>query len=156
MLSQLSVIPPFGYTPASLLFGYSDGGDDLPSDETLWSWFLRHPVVSPHLPETQYPTLYGSFPTGTGPAAIEEITRRGAGIPTCHCLVLDRRDRQAYASERNQAMMLFGLMARDESEDHNVFVDGLLISPGCENYELPPAPELLMEFRRFLDSVGPG
>jgi hypothetical protein len=53
-------------------------------------------------------------------------------------------------------MMLFGLMARDESEDHNVFVDGLLISPGCENYELPPAPELLMEFRRFLDSVGPG
>ena len=37
----------FGYTAASLQFGYSDGGDDLPSDETLWSWFLRHPVVSP-------------------------------------------------------------------------------------------------------------
>ena len=65
--------------------------------------------------------------------------RRGAGIPTCHCLVLDRRDRQAYASERDQAMMLFGLMEPDESDDHNVFVDGLLISPGCENYKLPPS-----------------
>ena len=63
-----------GYTAASLQFGYSDGGDDFPSDETLWSWFLRHPVVSPHLPETQYPTLYGRFPTETGRAAIEELS----------------------------------------------------------------------------------
>src|SRR5271157_2960316 len=46
----------FGYTAASLQFGYSDGGDDLPSDEHLWSWFLNHPVVSPHLPENRYPT----------------------------------------------------------------------------------------------------
>jgi hypothetical protein len=145
----------FGYTAASLQFGYSDGGDDFPSDETLWSWFLRHPVVSPHLPETQYPTLYGRFPTATGRPPIEEIMRGGAGVPTCHCLVLDRRDRQAYASERDQAMMLFALMEPNESDDHKVFVDGLLMSPGCENYKLPPAPELLMEFRRFLDSQVP-
>ena len=149
----------FGYTAASLQFGYSDGGDDLPSDGTLWSWFLSHPVVSPHLPEAQYPTLYGKLPTGTGRPALEEIMSRGAAIPACHCLVLDRRNRQAYASERDQAMMLFALMEPDEGDNHNVFVDGLLISPGCENYKLPPAPELLMEFRQFLDSripVGQG
>ncbi len=55
----------FGYNTASHQFGFSDGGDDLPSDASLWSWFLHHPVVSPLLPETQYPTLYGKFAPGT-------------------------------------------------------------------------------------------
>ena len=32
----------FGYTAGSPQFGYSDGGDDLPSDGSLWSWFLHH------------------------------------------------------------------------------------------------------------------
>jgi hypothetical protein len=145
----------FGYTVASHQFGYSDGGDDLPSDQRLWSWFLNHPVISSYLPENRYPTLYGKFPSGTGRPALEEIMGRGADLPTCHCLLLDRRDRRAYISQRDQAMMLFALAEPEEGDDHNVFVDGLLMSPGSENYKFPSAPELLTEFRRFLDSQDP-
>jgi len=145
----------FGYNAASHQFGYSDGGDDLPSDEGLWSWFLNHPVVCPHLPETRYPTLYGKFPSGTERPSIEEIIGRGAELPACHCLLLDRRDRRAYISQRDQTMMLFALMEPEEGDDHNVFVDGLLMSPGSENYKVPPGPEVLVEFRQFLDSRVP-
>jgi hypothetical protein len=49
-------------------------------------------------------------------------------------------------------MMLFALVEPEEGDDHNVFVDGLLVNAGSENYKLPPAPELLMEFRQFLES----
>lgn len=144
-----------GYTAASPQFGYSDGGDDLPSDERLWSWFLNHPVISSCLPENRYPTLYGKFPCGTGRPTLEEIMRTEADLPTCHCLLLDRRDRRAYISQRDQTMMLFALMEPEKGDDHNMFVDGLLMSPGSENYKLPPAPELLVEFRRSLDSQVP-
>jgi hypothetical protein len=51
--------------------------------------------------------------------------------------------------------MLFALAEPAEGDDHNVFVDGLLMSPGSENYKFPSAPELLTEFRRFLDSQVP-
>ena len=142
----------FGYTAASHQFGFSDGGDDLPSDERLWSWFLNHPVVSPHLPENRYPTLYGKFPSGTEMPAFEEVMGRGVDLPTCHCLLLDRRDRRAYISQRDQTMMLFALVEPEEGDDHNVFVDGRLMSLGSESYKSPPDPELLIEFRRFLDS----
>jgi hypothetical protein len=145
----------FGYTAASRQFGYSDGGDDLPSDERLWSWFLNHPVISLYLPENRYPTLYGKFPSGTGRPTLEEIMGKGADLPTCHCLLLDRRDRRAYISQRDQTMMLFALMEPEKGDDHNMFVDGLLMSSGSENYKLPPAPELLVEFRQFLDSQVP-
>ena len=142
----------FGYMAASSQFGYSDGGDDLPSDERLWSWFLNHPVTSSYLPENRYPTLYGKFPSGTGRPTLEEIMRKGADLPTCHCLLLDRRDRRAYISQRDQTMMLFALMEPEKGDDHNIFVDGLLMSSGSANYKLPPDPELLIEFRQFLDS----
>ena len=145
----------FGYTVASPQFGYSDGGDDLPSDQRLWSWFLNHPVISSHLPENRYPTLYGKFPSGTGRPALEEIMGRGVDPPTCHCLLLDRRDRRAYISQRDQTNMLFALAEPAEGDIHNVFVDGLLMSPGSENYKFPSAPALLTEFRRFLDSQVP-
>ena len=145
----------FGYTAASPQFGYSDGGDDLPSDERLWSWFLNHPVISPYLPENRYPTLYGKFPSGAGRPTLQEIMRKGADLSTCHCLLLDRRDRRAYISQRDQTMMLFALMEPEKGDDHNMFVDGLLMSSGSEKYKLPPAPELLVEFRQFLNSQVP-
>ena len=145
----------FGYNAASHQFGFSDGGDDLPSDASLWSWFLHHPVVSPLLSETQYPTLYGKFAPGTERPALGDILRRGAIFPTCHCLLLDRRDRRAYISQRDQTMMLFALVEPEEEDDHNVFVDGLLMSRGSENYKLSPGPELIIEFRQFLDSQVP-
>lgn len=141
----------FGYT-ASGQFGYSDGGDDLPSDVSLWSWFLHHPAVSRDLPETRYPTLYGKFPFGSERPSLEQIMRRGAELTTCHCLLLDRRDRRAYVSERDQTMILFALLEPAEGDAHNVFVDGMLMSSGSEDYKLPPAPELVDGFRRFMDS----
>ena len=142
----------FGYTAGSPQFGYSDGGDDLPSDGSLWSWFLHHPAVAPYLPESRYPTLYGKFPSGTERPPLEHIMRRGVELPTCHCLLLDRRDRRAYVSERNQAMILFALMEPDDGDAHNVFVDGMLMSPGSEDYKVAPPPGVLDEFRRFMDS----
>jgi hypothetical protein len=72
----------FGYTAGSSQFAYSDGGDDLPSDASLWSWFLRHPAVAPHLPETRYPTLYGKFPSGSERPSLEQIMRAGADLPS--------------------------------------------------------------------------
>ena len=80
---------------------------------------------------------------------------RRADLPTCHCLLLDRRDRRAYISQRDQTNMLFALAEPAEGDIHNVFVDGLLMSPGSENYKFPSAPELLTEFRRFLESQVP-
>ena len=77
--------------------------------------------------------------------------RRGADLPTCHCLLLDRRDRRAYVAERDQAMILFALMEPEEGDAHNVFVDGMLISSGSEDYKEPPPPWLLEQIRRFLD-----
>jgi hypothetical protein len=52
-------------------------------------------------------------------------------------------------------MMLFALVEPEEEDDHNGLVDGLLMSPGSENYKVPPGPELLIEFRQFLDSQVP-
>jgi hypothetical protein len=48
-------------------------------------------------------------------------------------------------------MILFAVKEPDEGNTHNVFVDGMLMSPGSEDYNPPPAPELVDRFRRFLD-----
>ena len=47
---------------------------------------------------------------------------------------------------------VFALIEPDEGDTHNVFVDGMLMSPGSEDYKVPPPEGLLDEFRRFLDS----
>lgn len=145
----------FGYTASRRQFGYSDGGDDLPSDEGLWSWFLRHPVITPHLPESRYPTLYGRFASETGKPGLDQIMRSGIASPVCHCLLLDRRDRRAYVAQRDQTMILFALMEPEEGDQHTVFMDGLLMSSGSEGYKLPPPVEFVEELRRFLDSRVP-
>ena len=54
--------------------------------------------------------------------AFGDIVRRGATFPTCHCLLLDRRDRLAYISQRDQTMTLLALVEPEEGDDHNVFV----------------------------------
>ena len=74
--------------------------------------------------------------------------------PTCHFLLLDRRERRAYVTERDKAMMLFALMEPDLGDAHNVFVNGMLMSSGSEDYKVPPPATLLDEVRRFLDSQG--
>jgi hypothetical protein len=92
--------------------------------------------------------LKPSIPPCTGSSRRElkdrplgDILKRGAIFPTCHCLLLlDRRDRRAYISQRDQTMILFALVEPKQEDDHNVLVDALLMSPGTENYKLPPGP----------------
>jgi hypothetical protein len=141
----------FGYSAGSRQFGYCDGGDDVPSDDNLWIWFLRHPVVFPHLPENRYPTLYGVFPTNAGRPTLE-IMGKAEVFKASHCLLLDRQRRKAYLSQRGQTTLLFALMEPEDGDQHTVFVDGLLMSPGTENYKVPPTVEFVDQFRRFLDA----
>jgi hypothetical protein len=49
-------------------------------------------------------------------------------------------------------MILFALMEPDDGDAHSVFVDGMLMSPGSEDYKVAPPPRALDEFRRFMDS----
>lgn len=143
----------FGFVPSSRQFAYCDGGDDVPSDESLWMWFLRHPVISPHLPQSRYPTLYGVFPPNGGRPTLEEVFGKGEGDQSPHCLLLDRQDRKAYLSQRGQTMILFAAVEPESGDHHTVFVDGLLMSPGTEDYRTPPPAELVDQFRRFLDEL---
>jgi hypothetical protein len=142
----------FGYSFESRQFGYCDGGDHVPSDESLWLWFLRHPVVSTHVPEKRYPTLYGTFSVEAQRPTLEQIMRRGGRFPSLHCLLLDRQDRVAYISQRDQTMILFALVEPEGADHHSVFVDGLLMSSGTENYKMPPPVELVHQLRSFLDA----
>ena len=98
--------------------------------------------------EPRFPSAY----SGGAGRRVAAIMRRGSDLPTCHCLLLDRRDRQAYVSERDQAMILFAVMEPEEGDAHNVLVDGMLMSPGGEDHNLPPATEPVDQFRRFLDT----
>jgi hypothetical protein len=49
-------------------------------------------------------------------------------------------------------MILFAVMEPEEGDANNVFVDGTVMSPGSEDYNLCPASELVDQFRRFPDS----
>ncbi len=140
----------FGFVPNSRQFAYCDGGDDVPSDKSLWIWFLKHPLISPHLPESRYPTLYGVFPHNGERPTLEKIFGEGEDYQA-HCLLLDRQVRKAYVSERDQSMILFAAVEPESGDHHTVFVDGLLMSPGTEDYKTPPPAELVDQFRGFLD-----
>ena len=130
----------FGYSARHRQFGYSDGGDEIPSDDSLWLWFLRHPVVSTYLPESRYPTLYGVFPDN-------------AEMSPAHCVLLDRQIRKAYVSQRHLTMIFFALMEPEDGDKHTIWVDDLLMSPGTESYKVPPPVEFTDHFRRFFDAL---
>ncbi len=49
-------------------------------------------------------------------------------------------------------MILFALMEPEGADHHTVFVDGLLMSAGTENYKVPPPIELEHQLRSFLDA----
>lgn len=130
----------FGYSAKSRRFGHFDGADDIPFNENNWLSFLRHPLICQFLPEAKYPTLYGTFANKA----------QGRTPLVSHCLLLDRKIRRLYLSERDQAILLFALLESGE-EKHTGFVDGLLMSPGNENYKDSAPRELADELRVFLD-----
>lgn len=143
----------FGYSAKTRQFEYCDGGDDIPSaSESLWKWFLRHPVISSHLPESRYPTLYGVFPAGHVRPTIDQIMGKGGSFPVRHYLLLDRQEQKAYIAQREQTLILFALAEPEDGDPHTLYVDDLLMSPGTENYKAPPPEEFVHEVRRFLDA----
>ena len=147
----------FSYSVRTREFGYSDGGDHIPSNSGLWARFLQHPLVFPELPEAQYPTLYGKFTSETYPTPEECIALSEKEMEkqrqVCHCLLLDRHTRQPYLCTRDRLILFFPLTEPDgeEGEQHTVFVDGLLLSSGSENYRAPVSPEVVKQLRSWLD-----
>ena len=128
----------FGYNPRTQHFCHSDGGDDIPAHGEPWLSFLRHPLIGPHLAEKRFRPVYGIITKRDQPRSLP-------------WLLLDRDKRQAYLCPRDQLMLLFVLVEPDQGDHHTIFVDGLLMSAGCEDYKIPPTPENLEKLREFLD-----
>jgi len=150
----------FGYSYPSRQFEYSDGGDGIPSaGESVWKRFLRHPVISPHLPEDRYPTLYCTFSAGFKPIGQEELMqlenpeliRQENRLAAHHYLLLDRQKLKAYVARREQNLLLFALAQPDDTDPHTLYVNELLVSAGTENYKAPPDEDLVAEVERFFD-----
>ena len=145
----------FGFSPRTRKFGFCDGGDDIPSDQDLWLQFLRHPIVAPHLPEDGYPTLYGVFAPGGRSAPQKRsggsTARQGERLEPAHCLLLDRQERQPYVCQKDEAILFFALIEPEDADPHSVFVDGLLMSPGNEDYKVPAPIDLTKQVWLFLD-----
>lgn len=143
----------FGYSPKTRRFGHCDGGDHIPSDQDLWTRFLRHPLIARHLSKTQYPTLYGAFPRNHR-RAIEEFFANGSHgrFPTPpDRLLLDRKERRLYVCRTDHTTIFFALKEPENEGGCRIFVDGLLMSPGCEHYKTPPREELTAELLAWLD-----
>jgi hypothetical protein len=49
-------------------------------------------------------------------------------------------------------MILFALMEPEGNDHHTVFVDGLLMSPGTEDYKAELPAEFVHELRSFFDA----
>lgn len=144
----------FGYSPRTHRFAHCDGGDDIPTDSDIWLRFLHHPLVAPQLPKSGYPTLYGVFGRKAQPS-LQEVMESGdqqrAGFVPVHYLLLDRETRQLSICQRDQMILFFSLAESGESEAPRVFIDGLRMSPGDEDYKVPPRPEVVEQLFARLD-----
>ncbi|HEV2221725.1 MAG TPA: hypothetical protein VGR84_01850 [Candidatus Acidoferrales bacterium] len=143
----------FGYSPKTRRFGYCDGADHIPSDQDLWTRFLRHPLIARHLPKSRYPTLHGVFPRNYQ-RAIDEFFANGsrARFPTPHRLLLDRKERRLYVCRTDHTLLFFALKEPENEGPCRMFVDGLLMSPGCKNYKVPVPREVAAELLGWLDN----
>jgi hypothetical protein len=95
------------------------------------------------------------FPAKAEPPPEEVMDGNGGAFeprPCVHCVLLDRRSRNAYISDRGQAMILFALGEPENGDEHTIFMDHMLMSPGTENYKVPPPVEFTNQFRRFFDA----
>jgi hypothetical protein len=144
----------FGYSPRTRGFAHCDGGDDIPSDSDTWLQFLHHPFIASQLPKSRYPTLYGVFSRKAQPSlqglmgGDDQRTKRSEPF---HTLLLDRETRQPYISRRDQALLLFSLTEPGDKDAPWVFIDGLRVSPGNENYKAPRPPGLAARLHTLLD-----
>ena len=144
----------FGYSPRTRRFVHCDGGDDIHSDSDTWLQFLHHPLVVPQLPKSRYPTLYGVFSRKAQPSLhelMEGWDQRTECFAPGHYLLLDRDTRQLYICQRWQAILFFSLTEPNENDAPRVFIDGLRMSSGDEDYNVPPRPEVVDQLFASLD-----
>jgi hypothetical protein len=144
----------FGYSPRSRRFGHCDGGDDIPTDSATWSRFLNHHFVAAHISRGQFPTLFGELGRKTVPPLDELMAGKAPqseNFAHFHYLLLDRETRQLYVCQRDQLILFFSLVEAGENCTPRVFVDGLRMSPGDENYKLAHPPDLVTQFFKCLD-----
>jgi hypothetical protein len=144
----------FGYSPRTHGFAHCDGGDDIPAGDDLWRRFLRHPFVASQLPENRYPTLYGMLSRQAQPSPQEVTEGRNlqmGSVHRVHYLLLDRETRQVHICQRDQMILFFSLSEPDEKNIPRVFVDGLRMSSGNENYRLAPPPDIVVQLFACLD-----
>jgi hypothetical protein len=146
----------FGYGPRTRWFGHCDGGDDIPTPANSGAWvqFLNHPFVAAHISKSKYPALWGEFGRKTVPS-LDRIMKGKANRSKTgehiHDLLLDRESRQLYVCQRDQLILFFSLVEAGENSAPRVFIDDLRMSPGDENYKIPPAPEIVSRLFAFLD-----
>src|SRR5436853_4204733 len=119
------------------------------------------PVISPHLPESKYPSLYGVFPPGEARPTLEEIMTNGTPLPlhdapAHHYLLLDRQDLKAYVARRDQTLVFFAIAHPDGDDPHTVFVDDLLMSPGTEDYKQVPSAACVEQAASLIGADYPG
>lgn len=137
----------FSYSPRTHQFGYSDGGDHVPSDAGLWTEFVNHPLVWAEIGEDECPELYGNF-RDRGGRFCREFNRSN---PERHCLLVDRKERQPYLCTMKQLVFFFPLTEPENGDDHTVFKDGLLLSPSHTEFRVMPQAEVLQQLYAWLD-----
>ena len=137
----------FSYSPRTHQFGYSDGGDHVPSDAQLWMEFVNHPLVWAEIGEDECPTLYGNFQQRGG-RFCREFNRPNQ---EWHCLLVDRQERQPYLCTMKQIVFFFPLTEPANGDDHTVFRDGLLLSPSRTEFKTVPQEEGLQHLYSWLD-----
>ena len=137
----------FSYSPRTHQFGYSDGGDHVPSDAQLWMEFVNHPLVWAEIGGDECPTLYGNFQQRGG-RFCREFNRPNQ---EWHCLLVDRQERQPYLCTMKQIVFFFPLTEPANGDDHTVFRDGLLLSPSRTEFKTVPQEEGLQHLYSWLD-----
>lgn len=143
----------FSFSPKTRRFGYSDGGDHIPSNEELWLTFVNHPLIAVQLMDHDCPTLYGEFARMEAqPACCNLYWLTGDQVEAWHCLLFDRQQRRPYLCTRRQMIFFLPLTEPEGMEDHTLFVDGRLLSPGSENYKISPCAETQKRLVEWLDS----
>ena len=137
----------FSYSQRTHQFGYSDGGDHVPSDAGLWTEFVNHPLVWAEIGEDECPELYGNF-RDRGARFCREFNRPN---PEWHCLLVDRKERQPYVCTMKQLVFFFPLTEPENGDDHTVFKDGLLLSASHTEFRVMPQAEVLQQLYAWLD-----
>lgn len=138
----------FSYSPRTHEFGYSDGGDHVPSDAQLWTEFVNHPLVWAEIGEDDCPTLYGKF-QHSGGRFCRELDRLNQ---EWHCLLVDRQDRPPYLCAMKQVVFFFPLTEPENGDDHTIFQDGMLLSPSDTEFRMVSQAEVLQELYAWLDN----